>query len=939
MKPLKLVISAFGPYKDRVEIDFRKFGEDGIFLIIGDTGSGKTTIFDAISFALFGTASGSRRENGSFRSDFANDDVKTFVELEFLHKDVIYLVSRTPKYSRKKKRGTGVTVVGGDATLTYLDEVVTGDKSVTDKCIEILGMSANQFKQIVMIAQGEFLDLLLAKTKDRATIFRNIFDTYIYKNISDCLKDKYLNKRREYDDMSLSIKSFIHGIVLDSDFSGNESTEDVLRLLEKEIAKDIELDVNLEEKRSLLVKESNKIIEIISEGKIINDNILSLNKLKKELDELMEMNSQIVAKENLVKKNKDIWDKIMPKYLEMINLEKELLSKKENLKSTSSLYEVSLKNYNDILIKYQDIEFLLKRIQELSYDNEKLEEKLSLFDEISLLNQELDVYYQKFNYCNFIKNKNLLMKFDDYIVKEKEIDSLRKKIIFRKDSYVKGNELYISHYNLFLSAQAGILASNLEEGQACPVCGSIHHPDLAKSVYEVLSKEELDLEKSNLESKYQELETLRFDLLNKEKDLELLKEEIRGIDRDKLCKEIDNLQSNCKDVDFDIKELDVLKIESNIQKLEIKIQEKKDNLDDSDKDELRSKIDKNKEKVLRLEEDINNIKNNYNKLLEDKTKLESLKSVLEEDIFNLENSYIKVKDEYISSYISLGYIDEEEYIRVKLEHDELDKLKVEVQNYRDNILKLKSNISSFEELTEGRESILLDSYEERLSIINKKLDSINLSLKDINSKISNNKKVFMSIKDVSEKMTKLEKEVMIYKDLSDTANGNITGKNKLEFEQFVQASYFDMVLISANKRFCYMTEDRYQLVRKDEALKISDKLGLELEVMDYYTGKRRDVKSLSGGESFKAALSLALGMSDVIQEFSGGVVVDAMFIDEGFGSLDDDSLEVALNAIMKLSCDNRLIGIISHVNELKNRIDKKIVVNKSNSGSIVNFVV
>ena len=238
-----------------------------------------------------------------------------------------------------------------------------------------------------------------------------------------------------------------------------------------------------------------------------------------------------------------------------------------------------------------------------------------------------------------------------------------------------------------------------------------------------------------------------------------------------------------------------------------------------------------------------------------------------------------------------------------------------------------------------RKVVILDSLEDGLNDINKRLEDIDLSLKVINNKISNNKKIFVSLKDVFEKIDKLEKEVMVYKDLSDTANGTISGKNKFEFEQYVQASYFDQVLVAANKRFLYMTDERYLLKRKEESVKISDKLGLELEVMDYYTGKVRDIKSLSGGESFKASLALALGMSDTIQEFAGGVVVDAMFIDEGFGSLDDDSLDQAMNAIMVLGEENRLIGIISHVNELKSRIDKKIVVNKTNQGSSIKIVI
>ena len=274
-----------------------------------------------------------------------------------------------------------------------------------------------------------------------------------------------------------------------------------------------------------------------------------------------------------------------------------------------------------------------------------------------------------------------------------------------------------------------------------------------------------------------------------------------------------------------------------------------------------------------------------------------------------------------------------------LDKYDLEILEEEVKDYYDELLKVKSNIEGLEKIINGKELVVLDIYEEDLSIVNKRLEEVNLSLKNVSAKISNNEKVYSNLYNVSQKTTKLEKEVMIYKDLSDTANGSITGKSKLEFEQYVQASYFDRVLLSANMRLGYMTDERYQLVRKEEATKVSDKLGLELEIMDYYTGKNRDIKSLSGGESFKASLALALGMSDTIQEYSGGVVVEAMFIDEGFGSLDDESLEQAMNAIMGISGGNKLIGIISHVNELKARIDKKIVVNKTSSGSNVSIVV
>ena len=252
---------------------------------------------------------------------------------------------------------------------------------------------------------------------------------------------------------------------------------------------------------------------------------------------------------------------------------------------------------------------------------------------------------------------------------------------------------------------------------------------------------------------------------------------------------------------------------------------------------------------------------------------------------------------------------------------------------------MNSQLKALEEFIKDKKRIDISNLECDRDNKNVELSEIELSLKNIHSKINNNKIVYDKLNSVYKNVQSLEKELAIYEDLSNTANGNIKGKNKLEFEQYVQASYFDNVLKSANVRFSYMTDSRYLLARKIESLKISDKLGLELEVIDNYTGKRREITSLSGGESFKASLALALGMSDVIQSYSGGIVVETMFIDEGFGSLDSESLESAMNAIMMLSNNDRLIGIISHVNELKDRIDKKIIVKKSGCGSSVSVSV
>ena len=479
----------------------------------------------------------------------------------------------------------------------------------------------------------------------------------------------------------------------------------------------------------------------------------------------------------------------------------------------------------------------------------------------------------------------------------------------------------------------------MKDGGACPVCGSVNHPKLAKMVDNVLTKEELDKEKELLDVCYQELEQLRIDIVNKEKDLEVINGKVNLNDEENLIIKLNELNILCKEIAVN-DDLDYQEVLINVRKLEHSISEKEKELGSTDTNDLLNlKIKKLNKKIDEISLDVDNIKKSYDFVYKQKVDIESFITVCNEDILNLNKQLINVKEEYKTSYKELGYENENTYLKLKIDKSELFILEKEVKDYREELSDLKSKISALENVVKDKKFVNIEDLEIKLKKYNLGIDEINLSLKNINSKLSNNKKIYDKLVGVYEKTINLEKEVMIYKDLSDTANGTITGKNKLEFEQYVQASYFDRVLLSANKRLKFMTDDRYQLLRKEEASKVSDKLGLELEIMDYYTGKKRDIKSLSGGESFKASLSLALGMSDTIQEYSGGVVVEAMFIDEGFGSLDDESLENAMNAIMMLSQNNKIIGIISHVNELKSRIDKKIVVKKSSNGSTVSMVV
>jgi len=943
MRPLKLRMCAFGPYKTQVEIDFEKLGKNGIFLITGDTGSGKTTIFDAISFALFGVSSGSRRDNSILRSDFASDDVKTFVELEFIHKDIFYKIERIPRYMRKKIRGSGSTTVGGDANLTFLNEVITGDKSVTDKCIEILGINSNQFKQIVMIAQGEFMELLLAKPRDRAEIFRKIFDTNIYKNISDVLKDRYLLKKQEYNNVLIELNNYKKGIICDYEIDDNICCSLLLDMLNKYNEEIKNKEYELKEKKALIEKEYETILKKLNEADLVNNSIKSLKEFRGKLSSLIVNEDLYLKKEKLLKKNKEIIEKIIPNYNELKRLEKVLNEKKESYKENSKLFdEISIK-YKNICKKYKNISNLEEELEKLKKDKDNFENKLSNIKEIDELRNELQKKNNILEFIEFNNNKHFLEKFVERDILIEKLHDLEHKFSNLKVRYQEKNCNYVKKYEEFLDAQAGILACKLKDNMACPVCGSLNHPKPAVLTESILTKEDIDNLKKELDIISKELDSKVIDINNLKKDIQFYDKELEIYDYDLLKEFINENEDKFNNNDYIVSEInrcDREVIEREKNKIEILIREKSINLENVDD------IESVCNNIKNISVDISSLSMKINKLSDDYLtfgieyiKYDTIISNLANDIVSFEKEYNIIDNRYQESYKKLGFNEESDYLNVMLEKQELNLLEEEIITYKNNVVELSSNIKSLEEFL-GDKSIIdaSDFVKEKNSLEDKK-KQIDVSLKEINHKLVNNLNIYKKIDNVYSMFKKLEKELMVYKDLSDTANGNISGKNKLEFEQYVQANYFDRVIKAANKRFNYMTDERYLLMRKEESMKISDKLGLELQVLDNYTGKKRDVKSLSGGESFKAALSLALGMSDTIQEFSGGIVVDAMFIDEGFGNLDDDSLDSAMNAIMMLGQNNKIIGIISHVNELKQRIDKKIIVKKTNSGSSIEINV
>lgn len=781
MKPINITVSAFGPYKDKIKIDFTKLGKNGIFLITGDTGAGKTTIFDAISFALFGEVSGSNRPVTSLRSDFAESEQETYVELEFTHKNQTYKIRRNPTYQRPKKRGDGYTTTNADAYIEYNETVISGLKNVDIKVEEILGINAKQFKQIAMLAQGEFLKILFAESKDRTEIFRRIFDTDIYNLITRKLAEKTKVGKEE-----------------------------------------------LQQLKDFFVANSSNIMWQIDNETINKEN---LKITSKELNELAVKNI-LEELEKQVKINKEDYE----------NIEKSVKSQE---KETSKLDEeiriqaqqnLQIDTYNDLKIKREELNKNKEQIDKIKAKIQKNQEILSVVQpkENKLIESKNDIE----------KIQKELDKISSQIAKQETESGQTTGTIAKYEKsqkeYEELNSEYLKKEDEFFREQAGILAEKLEENKPCPVCGSIDHPHIAQKSETVLTKEELDNLKNNLE--------------NKQKKIMQIREEI-----------------------------------------------------EHEREELIKNKTLKEEKVKQIEEQ------------EEKQKT--------------------IAKEYIDAYKQLGFDTEEQYKTSILTKKQIQEETEKVEKYNRDVAINDTKILELEKEVKGLKKV--DLTEKRTLLTNKKNQLEELRKTQIKQKgiYDNNNRILQLLNKNSKDLRKKIEEYNMVEELYKTASGTQYGKRRIEFEQFVQATYFDMIIFEANKRLIKMTENRFQLIRKEESEKVSDRLGLELEVIDNYNGKKRDVKSLSGGEAFKAALSLALGLSDVIQSYSGGVVIDTMFIDEGFGSLDTESREQAINTLSQLIGSNKLIGIISHVTELKERIDKKIIITKTTNGSKVEIEV
>lgn len=855
MRLKKLTLQAFGPFKDKVIIDFEKDNIDkGLLLISGDTGAGKTTIFDAICYALYGKTSSEVRIANSLRSDWATDDTETYVELEFYYKNKLYEVKRTPEYNRKKKNGTGETKQVATAEIVINDRFINKVNDVTKEIENLIGLDYKQFRQVAMLSQGEFTKFLLASSDEKTTIFRKIFETNFYDILQNKLKSNRLLKEEEIKRVKDKIDTEIKKIENIVNIYGLNDDE-IINVLDSKIKEDSESVLLTKIKRD---KKNEEKMILNTDLKLIidlNKKIIDYQNFNKELDELLKNNENIDSEINQYNYNIDI-ARIITEILNSLKKDKKLLLDKEEK--------------NDLYLKQLE---------------EKQKEFLSKEEKFNSLNN----YSKNVDNLNYEINElsNQVKKYIDFIDKQKELKNIEEEYKNNSNNYDIQNSIYENmrqKYYLNISVE---LADMLKDNQPCPVCGSINHPMKAISNSCEFTKEDLQKE----ENKLKEIDNLR-------KRNEARIEQIRKII-----------------TDFNIlDDLDVIKEIDSVNNCIVNKQKEKQELEKEF-----NKLSKEKEK---LNSDINSLKDNI--------------EILKSDIKVLENSI-----EEATSLLDKTYEDNNtnysEYEDKLLDNISLNLLRNKINSYNSKKQELTSKIKLLEKDVKDKKIIDASLKEKQLDIISKEYRELDDMYTKLNSQLDKLKDSTNNIKKYMIDNKKVENEYAVIKILSDTANGSLTGVKRVTFENYVQSYFMNTVLVEANKRLIKMTDSRFELKKKEIQTKLNVKTGLDFSIFDSYTGKERDVASLSGGEKFKASLALALGLSDTISNNRGGIKIDSLFIDEGFGSLDSESLNQALNILADLSGNDKLVGVISHVSELMSRIDNKILVNKTNTGSVVNI--
>lgn len=911
MKPIKLTLSAFGPYAGEITVDFSRLREKGLYLITGDTGAGKTTLFDGITFALYGEASGTSREPAMLRSSYAQDDTPTFAELVFQCGATTCTVRRNPEYLRPAKKGKKLVKERADAELRFQDGrlPVTGSREVTKAIHDLIGLNRVQFSRVAMIAQGEFQQLLLARTEERGKLFREIFHTAPYQQLQDALKAEASKWKGKYETLTQSIEQHINTVRPVPSWeetwenAAQRSAEEALvtldGMLEQEKARLAELSLEEKAQKAAAAERSRRIGQGQAALKI--QNALEESRVK-----------CIYLTEELEKKQ-IAWQEAFPKQEKIDTLTQEIAARTQQLPA----YEAQEKLARMIQDEQDALDQAERKARRAKERIQTGEETWNAFQEelrgSERVEQEIRFYKEQTE--KLAQQKEAV----ELLVQEKQQrDTLETVYQDALQQYQKTaasaqakREAYTRMERAFLDGQAGYLAGFLEEGRPCPVCGALHHPSPARANTEMPSREALDKEKHCVEEA-------------EKKAAE--QSQAAGRARESWFIACQSTKSRGEMLFGSISAEDLENV-------------------------LATAEEKNRIESEKLERTLVNLASQQARRDSIQKKLPKLRQQIEvdrQDSMELERSAAASESRLkalLEQYRQQG--EQLEFSNRTEAHDKLKACKNEKENLCKELERLRTELENCRTAV-GQETAKIETLEQQAHQAQPEdLDVLRAQAEEgerIQNMIRLEKEALLTRHDINgrvrdvlvsqeEKRKKVQETWTWISALSDTANGTLSQRDKITLETYIQMTRFDRVLTRANVRLMAMTGGRYELRRQKGSTDQRTRSGLELNILDHWEGGQRSVKTLSGGETFQASLSLALGLADELQAAAGGIRLEALFVDEGFGSLDDEALEQAIQTLSGLTEGARLVGIISHVSSLRSRIDRQIRITKCPGGS------
>lgn len=855
MKPNTLIMAAFGPFAERVEVCFDRLGAHGIFLIAGDTGAGKTTIFDAISFALYGEASGGkgRRTGRSFRSDYAPPQQETFVELTFTQREKVYTVRRSPEYTRAKKRGQGLVVVPATAQLTQDDGTIwTRLEEVNAQLRQIVGLDREQFAQTVMIAQGDFLRILNATSKERKALFQKLFNTGLYAQLQERLRLRTVQLRQQADACEMAIVTARNQIQWPEEQT--QTVTSATQLLERLAV----VNAALLEQQTQCQAELQRANQ---ERQDCGARLAAAAAYHRQLAALHEAQQRLAAARTAMVRAETLRGELHQAELaqQLAPLQARCMAARQNVATAQRQLEGLQAKRTACDTALRQTEQTIQALQP------SLEQAQKNGQQAQMLRQLLPA-------CRRAEQLRL------------ELTTAQRRAAALQAESQQMGERYQKLYHCFWAGQAGLLARQLQPGKPCPVCGAVDHPIPAAYDEKIPEKQQVEQARmqaqraaDDFSAQAQRVAAIRAGLEEANKQLAAVAERTSA----SLEQEVLQLEQAAKKIQFDYEQAAALLERSQKQALQL----------------------------YAAQEQAEQLCTANAKTLQEQS------AVLE------------------AACQAAGFCDAAAAQAASRPPAVVKSMRQKLEAATQQLVAAQGAVEERKNAVADPAPTPEDDLQAQLTQISKRQTQLQMQLRSVSAMLQCNRMAEKQIAQNADAYDRQMEQLAIAEDVYKTVSGQQSQKAKLSLETYIQQYYFKQVVAAANLRLTALSGGMYILRCKPEVRDLRGQSGLDLDVLDANTGQWRDVSTLSGGESFLTSLALALGLSDVVQAQSGGIRLEAMFIDEGFGTLDEAALNQALQLLDKLACEDRLVGVISHVGELKQRIDRKILVQKTAAGS------